>query len=143
MRLENTPWGDRFALRRCAREFGLDEKELVVLVTLIIEEALYGNASIDVIELVRLVSSSPRNLLRHRRLFDDDAPLRHSGAVVLEETYADKPLTAAAYLAPWVLDRILATSENEGRRIRDDDRIDFHGYLDGMTGSSEFFEKLE
>jgi hypothetical protein len=115
--------------------------EIVIIVTLICREALSGAPAIETIDLLRMVCSDERDLLRRRRLLGPRAPLVVAGLIEVEESEF-VGATSVARIAPWVSAQILDEPRKQGRPIAPDDRIEFHDFIVGLDGSDPFFENL-
>ena len=137
-----TPDADLFVLAKFRRELGLTATELIIVVTLLLQEAMAGCPVLDCLDLIRLVSASPRDLLRKRRLMDRRGSLRRHGIIEIEEAHAEKELTGQAYLANWVTERLIDASMRADHQIVSDERIEFHNYLSRLGDSDDFFDKL-
>ena len=142
-RLEATPDAAHFELVVFQGRHHLRPIEMIVVAALLGQEALLGNPALDCIDLLRLVSSSTRDLLRKRHLFDADAPLRRDAIIEFEDVQADKLVTGQCALANWVTEQVLDGNFRGGHAIRSEEKIEFHNYLSRLTGSDDFFEKLD
>lgn len=140
-RLDRTPRAGDFPMRRLELDYGLDEEESVVLVTLLFNEVLEGSPFLDAVDLVKLVSTSEEDLLRRRRFLGRRSRLVRNQLVSLEEMVHDKELTAEVYLPNWVIDRMLGPGERGA--IDTDVRLDFHHYLESLDSAEKFFEDLD
>jgi hypothetical protein len=142
-RLAITPEARDFELLRFRRHHALGGAEMLVVAALLAQEALQGSPQIDTLDLLRLVSSSERELLRRRSLFSARGALLRQGILVLEDGPGSKSLNGTASLADWVVEGLLDARLRSGRSIASDERIEFHRYLDGLEGSEDFFRKLD
>ncbi|MEW6746307.1 MAG: hypothetical protein AB1486_26495 [Planctomycetota bacterium] len=132
----------RLHLANFAKEFSLDEEQVVILVTLLFQELTEGSSYLDVVDLLKLVSRSEEDLVRRRRMFSARDPLIQNGLVVIEEMVHDKPLTGEAYLPAWVAEKMLTGRAREDR-IDTDSQIHFHQFLEGLDSSDKFYEGLD
>ncbi|MFH0944333.1 MAG: hypothetical protein V2A76_03970, partial [Planctomycetota bacterium] len=139
--LRLTPRADEFPLVSMRKEYGLDEQELVVLITLLFQELLEGGAFLDAVDLLKLISANEEELVAKRRFLSRRSTLVKANLVAIEEMSNDKELTAEVYLPNWVVDRMLG--EDGRRRIDADVRLDFHDYLEQLGSSETFFEDLD
>ena len=139
LRLTNR--SDEFPMVSMQKEFGLGEQELVVLITLLFQELLEGNAFLDAVDLLKLIAANEEELVGKRRFLSRQSTLVKANLVAIEEMTNDKELTAEVYLPNWVVDRMLG---KDGRRSIDADvRLDFHDYLEQLGSSESFFEDLD
>lgn len=141
-RLEATPHVAKLEPRRLQTELGLTDLELLVVATLLWLETVAGTPVVDAIDVVRLVSDSPRDLLRKRRLLAPSSTLTREGLLVFEEALGDKALTGQVYLAEWVTERLVDGDFRVDRAIGSDEKIEFHSYLSRLDGTDDFFDRL-
>lgn len=141
-RLAATPHAAKLEPRRLQTELALTDLELLVVATLLWLETVAGTPTLDAIDLVRLVSDSPRDLLRKRRLLSSGSRLAREGVVVFDETLGDKALTGQLYLAEWVTERLVDGDLRRDRAIGSDEKIEFHSYLSRLDGTDDFFDRL-
>ncbi len=141
-KLTNTPDAVGFPLNRLANEYSLSTDETLILSTLLFQECLRGVGSVAVIDLLRLVSSSPAELAANRTFFAPSSPLIASGLVHVQTDVEGKVSTGAAEIANWAVARILTPRAPKSPPIHGDDRIAFHEFLNRINCSSEFFERL-
>lgn len=141
-RLKASSESERFPMRLIAKEFSLTDDEILVLSTLLFQECLRGVGSVPAIDLLRLVSSTPSELVHSRRLLGPNSQLVSKGLVHVQPEVDGKPSTGPTEIANWVVARILTPRPVSAQPIRGDDRIAFHEFLDGINCSSEFFERL-
>lgn len=141
-RLACTEHSDRFPLVRLRREFLLTDSELVVVTALLTLEAFSEFTSLSALDLLRLVSASPRGMLRQRRLLSPRGRLFKAGILCVAEEDSSSTTTGEIMLAPWVVDRLLNAHLGPESQIASDERIEFHDFLAGLNGSDEFFDRL-
>jgi|SoiMethySBSTD1v2_1073268.scaffolds.fasta_scaffold405639_2 hypothetical protein len=141
-KLKASPDAESFAVCMLMRDHDLGERELVVVVHLLFRELYEGSAHAEVSELVRLVSSSEEQLIRNRRLFLPEAPLRKGGILHVEPMLEGRELTGEAHLEDWVVNALFGSSAKD-LPIRADERLDWHRYLEDLGGSDRFFDDLE
>lgn len=141
-RLTVTRDAERLPLLRLALDFQLGDVELLMVAALATQEALMGLPALEVIDLLRLVSRSSRDLLRRRGLLAADARLRAQDILRLEDGLERNGLTGEVALAPWALDRLVGGPVVAEGRIHPDEKIDFHDFLSRLDGSDDFFEQL-
>ncbi|MFT7616543.1 MAG: hypothetical protein ACI97A_000167 [Planctomycetota bacterium] len=141
-RLSKTEHADRFPLIRFRQEFALTDAETVIIVALLAQEAFAGAASLEALDLLRLISASPRGLLRRRRLLSPKGRLMHQGILITTEGENLNQVPGEIALAPWVVERLLATKISPDSKIASDERIEFHDFLAGLNGSDEFYDLL-
>ncbi len=141
-RLRRTTAAENFAIVRFVREHGLRGLEEILVVTLLFQELLTGAAALPAATLLKIVSSSERDLFRKRALLLPESRLVASGIVAFEEPFAEKPLTAQVYLPHDIVERVLSDVAGGALPGDADLRISFHRYLDGLEGSDDVFDKL-
>ncbi|MEZ6196292.1 MAG: hypothetical protein R3F20_11300 [Planctomycetota bacterium] len=142
-RFELTPEGGDLALVAFKRDLALGGPELLVVAALLVQEALVGDPALPALDLVRLVSGSERELLRKRALLSSRNPLLAGGTLELEDGPAAKCLTGTAWLADWVVERLLDARFPDAGRIASDEKIEFHRYLSRLDDSEDFYRKLD
>lgn len=121
------------------RAHRLAEDELMIVMALLFQEALAGEATTPVAELVKLASDSEAEVLEKRHLFAPERALLREQIVSLEETVAEKPLAAQASLQPWVAP--LFVEGPKPKPIDADYRLALHDYLDKLP-PGDLFKKL-
>lgn len=141
-RVEATPHAAKLEPRRLQTELGLTDLELLVVATMLWLETVAGTPSLDAIDVVRLVSDSPRDLLRKRRLLAANSTLTREGLLVFDDALGDKALTGQVYLAEWVTERLVDGDFRGDRAIGSDEKIEFHSYLSRLDGTDDFFDRL-
>lgn len=139
--LRATPEREKFPMVAFQSEFALTAEETLVVVDLLFAELFEGEPSLEVVELLQLVSRTEEDLLRRRRMIAPDSALVQRGVVVLEESEEERDTTGRVYLSHWVIDRILG-DDSVGRAIAPDERIDFHLYLKDLDSSARFYRDL-
>jgi hypothetical protein len=132
---------DSFPFVAFQREFHLSAEESLIVIDLTFAELFEGETSLEMIELLQMVSRDEEDILRKRRLFAGDSVLTGRGIVAAVESEDDKPSTGRVMLAPWVKDRILG-DDVSGRAIAPDEKIDFHLYLRELDSSARFYRDL-
>ena len=143
--LEATPSAAKFPLVQMATEYGLDEDECVVLVTLVFQELARGNPYLDACDLLKLVCRSEADLVRKRKLFDAESALVKHQLLVLEEMLLGKELSAEVYVPNPVVDRVLGPagrSPGDRLAIDEESRASFQKFLRELDDSDGFFERL-
>ena len=140
--LEATPACQQFAAVRFQREYGLSDDEMLIVVGLLFQELLEGEAFADAVELVKMVSADEEDLIRKRRLLRAGSPLLSHQIVQLEDMIAEKEMTAEVVLSNWVVERLLG-DEKGPRAIAPDEKIDFHNYLKSLDSAETFLEDLK
>ncbi len=133
---------DRFPLRRLQIDFQLGEVEILMVAALAAREALSGQPTLDPIDLLRLVSRSPRDLLRKRGLLGSESRLVAQDIIRVDDGLDRDSLTGEVALAPWVLDRLVGGPLAHDARIGSDEKIDFHDFLSRLDGSDDFYDRL-
>ena len=142
-RLERTPNRASFPLETLAARLKLDEDEQLILVALLVQECYYGNPGLEAVECVKMVSRTPEQLLRKRRLVSVQGTLRRAGLVELEDPVDEKEITAELSLPRWVSALLLGETESGVREpIGPDTRIEFHEYLEELEDSERFYRDL-
>jgi hypothetical protein len=136
-----TPESVRLPIVALRTEFGLSEDEEVIVLTLLQHELFAARATFELVELVRLVSTSEEDALRKRGLVAADGRLRQSGLIAAEDDPIGKDLFGAAWLPAWVSDRLLATLDPKGK-IGSQERTSFAKYLEGLRNSDDFYRRL-
>lgn len=123
-------------------EFALTPEESLIVVDLLFAELIEGEAALEAVELLQMVSRDEEDLLRRRRMLSHDSVLVTKGILVQRERAEeehDRP--PRVLLADWVKDRILG-DDTAGREIAPDERIDFHLYLRELDNSARFYRDL-
>ncbi len=139
--LKATDGREVFPMVQFQNEFALTAEETIVIVDLLFAELFEGEMSLEVVELLQLVSRNEEDLLRRRRMFVPEGALMRRGLVVADDGDDERETTGRVSLARWVFDRILG-DEIQGRAIAPDERIDFHLYLKDLNGSARFYRDL-
>jgi hypothetical protein len=132
---------DRFPFVAFQREFHLSAEESLIVIDLVFAELFEGEPSLEIIELLQMVSRDEEDILRKRKLFSSEGVLVGRGIVVPVEIDEDKPSTGRVAIASWVRDRILG-EDTSGRAIAPDEKIDFHLYLRELDSSARFYRDL-
>lgn len=133
---------DDFPLVQLMREYSLEPSELLILLTLFFQECLRGLGVIDVIDLLRLISSTPLELVQNRAIFSSRSRLLQNNLIHVDAAIEGKLSTGQAQIANWAAERLLRPRQRNSTPIQGDDRIAFHEFLTGMESSSEFFDRL-
>ena len=105
-----------FPLQDIEEEYSLDENEVTMLAYLIKEE-LDGN-TVDVDELVKLVSSDPHEVYKNRQYLSVDAPLVQNGIVELQENMFLMSSGSDVRATPDIMKQIILDTP-----VNDDDRL--------------------
>lgn len=143
-RVEHTPEAEHFPLVSLAKKLRLTEDEQLILVVLLVQECYYGNPGLEAVECLKMVSRTPEQLLRKRKLLSPKGRLRKHQLVELEDPVDEKETTAELTLPVWVSALLLGDTEGGVHGpIGPDTRIEFHQYLKGLDDSDQFFRDLE
>lgn len=137
-RLRKSPQGGLFPIQRFVAEFGLNRRELLIVLHLLFLELLEGNPYADVVALLQLVSSNEEELIENKRLFAEQSSLRRCNIVELDQMLEGRELTSECHLVNWVAERLLGEEPKRGP-IDADERLNFHLYLKRL-GSSSFLQ---
>jgi hypothetical protein len=105
-----------FPLQDIEEEYSLDENEVTMLAYLIKEE-LDGN-TVDVDELVKLVSSDPHEVYKNRQYLSVDAPLVQNGIVELQENMFLMSSGSDVRATPDIMKQIILDTP-----VNDDERL--------------------
>ena len=105
-----------FPLQDIEEEYSLDENEVTMLAYLVKEE-LDGN-TVDVDELVKLVSSDPHEVYRNRQYLSIDAPLVQNGIVELQENMFLMSRGSDVRATPDIMKQIILDTP-----VNDDERL--------------------
>lgn len=139
--LEASPEAAQFTAVRFQHEFGLCEEETLIVVSLLFQELLEGEAYADAVDLLKLVSSDEESVIRNRKFFRPGSSLLRHNIVQLEDMVAEKAMTAEVVLSNWVVERLLGEERSE-RAIAPDEKIDFHNYLKNLDSAETFLRDL-
>lgn len=142
IRFERTEIRDRLHAWNFIQEYRLTEEETVILITLLFQELTEGNAYLNAVDLLRLISQNEEEMVRKRRLFSPGKTLVMNKLVQLEEMVNQKELTAEVCLPNWVVEKILTGSGEKRHQIDVDARLDFHNYLKNLDSSEDFLDNL-
>ncbi|MHC4471035.1 MAG: hypothetical protein ACYTDY_17540 [Planctomycetota bacterium] len=142
-RLARTPGAERYPIVRLAKRMKLSEDEQLVLATLLFQQCYYGSPGLEAVELLRMVSHTPEDLLKKNRLLASDGHLRREGLVEVEDPLEEKELSAELSLPRWVASFLLGEDPARSRPIGPDTRLEFHEYLKGLGDSDQFFRDLD
>lgn len=137
-----TPNRERLPMVLFQKELALTADESLIVVDLLFAELFEGEPSLEVVELLQMISHNEEDLLRRRRLLASDSVLLTRGVVVIHdhpEEERDHPPRIS--LADWVKDKVLG-DDTSGRKIAPDERIDFHLYLKDLDNSARFYRDL-
>jgi len=132
---------ERFPMIQFQREMALTAEETLVIVDLLFAHLFEGEPSLEVVELLQMVSRDEEDLLRRRRMFAPESSLVRKGLVVLVDPEEERDPHPRVALAPGVADRILG-DDRAGRAIAPDEKIDFHLYLKNLDSSTRFYQDL-
>jgi hypothetical protein len=122
-------------------EFGLNEDEEIIVLTLLQHELFASRTTFELVELPRLVATSEEDALRKRALVSPDGRLRQSGLIATEEEPVGKDVFGAAWLPAWVPERLIGNLDPKGV-IGSEERATFLKYLDGLRNSEDFYRRL-
>ncbi|MBI3819263.1 MAG: hypothetical protein HY286_11270 [Planctomycetes bacterium] len=137
-----TPNRERLPMVSFQSEYNLSPEESLIVVDLLFAELFEGEPSLEIIELLQMVSHDEEDLLRRRRLLNPGSPLLTRGILLLHDHPEDeREHPPRVSIADWVKDRILG-DDSSGRRIVPDERIDFHLYLRDLDSSARFYQDL-
>lgn len=140
-RLEAAPDSETFAAVRFQKDHRLSDEEMVLATMLLFHELHNGNAFLETVDLVRLVSRDERDLIGRRSMLTDKSQLVRSEIVVIEESTSVPDSSCEIGLSPWAFDALIG--EGSDREAIDADlKLDFHQYLQGIDDSHDFFAKL-
>ncbi len=144
--LRATPGAETFPLVTFRREHGLDEREIVIVVTLLFQEIFFGHSHHEVVELMKLVSGSERELIDNRNLLARNSRLVKREIVSIDFPLGERDLSAEASLAAWAQERMLvapATPASSAAPLDARARRQFLAFLESLRGSEEFYRGLE
>lgn len=137
-----TPNRELFPMVSFQKELSLSPDESLIIVDLLFAELFEGEASLETVELLQMVSRDEEDLLRRRRLFGNESILVSRGIIMIHaEPEEDREHPPRVSLADWVKDRVLG-DDTAGRKIAPDERIDFHLYLRDLDNSARFYQDL-
>ncbi|MAG56298.1 MAG: hypothetical protein CMJ83_08415 [Planctomycetes bacterium] len=122
-------------------EFGLESDEEVIILALLFQELFASSPLLESAELLRLVASSDQDVFKKRSLLTAKSRLLETGIIALDVELDDKQLLAGAYLPEWVSERLLHQVDSPAV-IRQDERREFHDYLEGLDSSEDFYRNL-
>lgn len=142
-RVEKTKTREKLHLLNFIRKNHLSEIEVVVIITLLFQELTEGNAYLNAVDLVRLVSKNEQEILKNRRFFSSDKTLIKKGLVLMEENITGKELTGEVCLPNWVIEMMVSGKVEKSSRIDADTRLDFHNYLNDLESSEDFLDDLD
>ena len=142
-RLERTDQGFRNPFLEFLAGQGLSFREEMIVAALLFQELQEGTLLMDVVDLLKLVSADQAELVENRRLFWKRGALRRRGILVLDSYTPARIYSGEAKLADWVVRDLLGESEDEGRGITPDEKIDFHLFLKRLKSSRPFFREME
>ncbi len=141
-RLSQNPEKHHLFTLRFTESYRLNEEEMVLLVTLLFQELIEGNAYVNAVDLLKLISQNEEDLVRKRKFFSKKNSLIRNSLIILEDTVNGKELTGEIFMPNWVIELML-TGQSEGKDPIDTDaRLDFHNYLKGLDSSEEFYDNL-
>ncbi len=139
--LSGTPKAAQFAAIQFQEKYSLNEMEMLIVIGLLFQELLEGEAFADVVQLIKLVSAHEEDLILHRALFKPNAPLIRHHILEFEDMVEGKETTAQVVLSNWVVEALL----EEGKEIHTigaDEKIDFYKYLKNLDSSEKFLRDL-
>jgi hypothetical protein len=105
-----------FPLQDIEEEYSLDENEVTMLAYLVKEEL--DGSTVDVDELVKLVSSDPHEVYRNRQYLSVDAPLVQNGIVELQENMFLMSKGSDVRATPDIMKQIILDTP-----VNDDERL--------------------
>lgn len=138
--LGGTEGAPSYPMLRFQAKYDLDEKELVIAVTLLFQEFLYGHSYLEAVELIKLVSADEAELVQNRKILDRESRLVRSDIVIIEEPVADKEFVTEAHLSDWALEFMIAEPRKKG--MDGTARRNFQRYLHGLKDSGDFYKNL-
>jgi len=139
-RLEKTERAEGFSAVRFRMLHRLSDEEMLLVVALVFQEIYSGAPYADVVELVKLVADSERELVVKRGLFSEKGNLVRRGILVLDDPSGEQDFGGEASLAAWAFEAV--TGDHDREAIGSDLRLDFHEYIQGIDDSRDFFSKL-
>jgi len=142
-RLDKTKLKNKLHLLNFINSSSLSEDEVIVLITLLFQEVMEGNAFLNAVDLLRLISRNEKDLLRKRRFFARTNTLLKHRLIQLEEMVNGKELTADVSLPNNIVELILTGSMDRSSAIDIDARLDFHNYLKNIDSSEDFLDDLD
>lgn len=143
-RLASTPDAERFPLVALTTKLDLAEDEQLVLIALLVQECYYGNPGLEAVEVLKMISGTPEQLLRKRSILSPEGRLLKNGLVEIDNPPDEKDVTADLFLPDWVSNLLLGeTKDGAPGPIGTDTRIEFHQYLKDLTDSDRFFRDLQ
>ncbi len=128
-------------IRDLSKEFGLDHRETLVLVTLLVQELYTSRVTVDLLDLVRLIADEEDDVPHWRRALSADGRLRSLGLINTETEFEDRDLFGTAWLPESVAERFLAGQDGTGP-ISPDEKTRFKDWLASMNGSRDFFDRM-
>ncbi len=140
-KLALTPLASSFPLIKFQDAYQLDEKELIIAVTLLFQEFLYGHSYLEAVELVKLISGDEAELIQNRRILDGDARLVQSEIVIIEHPIADKDFVSEAHLSDWAVDVMIAEPPRK-KGMDGTARLKFQRYIHELKDSGDFYKNL-
>ena len=105
-----------FPLQDIEEEYSLDENEVTMLAYLVKEEL--DGSTVDVDELVKLVSSDPHEVYKNRQYLSVDAPLVQNGIVELQENMFLMSRGSDVRATPDIMKQIILDTP-----VNDDERL--------------------
>jgi len=123
--------------------YHLREEEMILLITLFFQELTEGNAYINSVDLVKLISRNEKDLIRNRRFFSKKDTLIRSNLIVLEDTVNGKDLTGEIFMPNWAVELMVTGKTGKEQGFDTDARLDFHNYLKNLDSSDDFFDELD
>ena len=121
----------------------MTDPEINIVVALLHQELMAGGPYVEIIDLIRLVSNSTRDLLRKRQLLTLESPLIASQIIEIEDLRGGKTASGQATLSPWASKRLLDGSLRMDGNIASDEKMEFHNYLSHLHDSDDFFDNLQ
>jgi hypothetical protein len=141
--LRATEGAESFPFVRFQREHGLDDREVVIVVTLLFQETFFGHSHHEVVELLKLVSGSERELLDNRAILGRSSRLVRREIVSIDFPAGERELVAEASLAAWTHEKMLFDTGDQRAPLDAKARRDFLDFLNSLRGSDEFYRGLE
>lgn len=142
-RIRNTTIGMKLHTLTFQESYHLREEEMIMLITLLFQELTEGNAYINAVDMVKLISKNEKDLIRNRRFFSKKDTLTRSNLIVLEDTVNGKDLTGEVFMPNWAVELMVTGKTGKEQGFDSDARLDFHNYLKNIDSSDDFFEELE
>ena len=113
------------------------------VVTLLFQETFFGHSHHEVVELLKLVSGSERELLDNRAILGRSSRLVRREIVSIDFPAGEREQVAEASLAAWTHEKMLFDTGDQRAPLDAKARRDFLDFLNSLRGSDEFYRGLE